>query len=74
MKNIKKLVKDQKEYFLSGETKGIKFRIAQLKKLRKAILANKETIIKALWEDFHKSEYAAQVTADFFRLILVDLR
>jgi len=55
---IHALVEKQREFFLSGKTLGVKWRKAQLRKLKEAILANKAKIIDALAVDLgrHPSE------------------
>lgn len=50
------ILQSQREYFLTGETKNIKFRIRQLKNLRKAILDNEQNIYNALKTDLGKTE------------------
>ena len=56
-KGIEDLVKLQKEYFHSGETLNIKFRINQLKLLHKIIKKYEKEISNALLLDLGKSEY-----------------
>lgn len=51
-----------REYFKTGETKSIKFRIKQLKALKKALLENDEKIIQALYDDLNKSSFEAVIT------------
>ena len=46
----------QREYFLTGETKCVKFRKKQLELLKQTILANEKKIYEALKEDLGKSE------------------
>ena len=46
----------QREYFLTGETKSVKFRKKQLELLKQTILANEKKIYEALKEDLGKSE------------------
>lgn len=46
----------QREYFLTGETKSVKFRKKQLEFLKQTILANEKKIYEALKEDLGKSE------------------
>ena len=55
---IHALVENQREFFLSGKTLDVKWRKAQLRKLKEAILANKQKIIDALAVDLgrHPSE------------------
>ena len=55
---IHALVENQREFFLSGKTLDVKWRKAQLRKLKEAILTNKQKIIDALAVDLgrHPSE------------------
>ena len=46
----------QRKYFLSNETKSLKFRKRQLKLLKQTILNNENKILEALKEDLGKSE------------------
>lgn len=52
----------QREYFNTGATKSVDFRIQQLKKLRQLIVDNEQAIIKALYDDLRKSELEAYAT------------
>lgn len=61
---ISSIVRQQRIFFNSGKTKDIAFRIAQLQKLKEAILENKAAIIHALKADLSKPEfeiYAAEL-------------
>ena len=49
--DIHQIVLKQREFFLSNVTLDVKFRIEQLKKLKKALLANQEKLEKALFDD-----------------------
>ncbi|WP_128894109.1 aldehyde dehydrogenase [Longirhabdus pacifica] len=51
---IENIVKKQKEYFKTGETKSIAFRIQQLNKLKDAIKQNEQEILDALQKDLGK--------------------
>ncbi len=53
------LVKRQREYFNTGATLDIKFRINALKKLKESLIKNEEKIAKALRCDLGKCEYEA---------------
>ena len=57
--DIHQIVLKQKEYFLTGETLPVKFRIEQLKKLKKAILDNQDKLINALHEDLGRCDAEA---------------
>ena len=59
---IAQLISRQREYFGSGKTKEIDFRIAQLKKLKRAIAENFETITQALKADLNKPRFEAYLT------------
>ena len=56
------LVTKQKEFFKSGVTKPVKWRIKQLNKLLSAIKAHEADIIQALQTDLGKSEFEAYST------------
>ena len=51
------LLEKQREYYRSGATVNVKFRIEQLKKLYTAVKKYKNEIGAALYEDLGKSEY-----------------
>ncbi len=59
---IDQYLKSQRQYFSSQATKGVNFRIAQLKKLKAAILKYQSKIEEALWQDLHKSPEEAYLT------------
>lgn len=60
--NIDTLLKEQKDFFNSGATKSLDFRIKNLKKLKKAISEHEKEISLALKEDLSKSEFEGYVT------------
>ena len=62
MNNIKDIILKQKNYYLSGETKDINFRIDNLKKLKRLIKENEEIILDALKKDLGKSNFEGYVT------------
>ncbi len=55
--NIDEILKQQKEYFESGATLPVKFRIEMLKRLYRAVNANEADICKALTADLGKSDF-----------------
>ena len=59
---IKTLFSDQKDFFRTGKSQGIDFRISQLKLLKKAVLTHQSSIEEALWSDLHKSPEEAYLT------------
>jgi len=54
---IQDIVKNQREYYLSGETLNIDFRLAQLKKLRLSLLQNQQDVYDAFMADYNKCEF-----------------
>lgn len=62
MGNLKKVFLDQKEFFKTGKTKNIDFRIDALKKLKKAIKENEEDFLIALNKDLGKSKFEGYAT------------
>jgi len=56
---IQEIIKNQRSYFRTGETLSVDFRIEQLGKLKKAVLANKEMLQDALYQDLAKSPIEA---------------
>lgn len=59
---IKEVVASQREYFGSGATLSIEFRLSALKKLKEALLKWEKPLAEALWKDLHKSYEEAYLT------------
>ena len=57
--SIHQIVEKQREFFKTGKTLDLSWRLAQLKKLKKAILDNEEVFEKALYEDLGRSKLEA---------------
>lgn len=57
MLSIQKILQKQRQYFESGATKDISFRLEKLKILKKAVLENKQDILSALYKDLKKPEF-----------------
>jgi aldehyde dehydrogenase (NAD+) len=55
-------VESQQRFFSTHKTKDVDFRLEQLKKLKRAILAYEDRISEALWQDLHKSKFEAYAT------------
>jgi acyl-CoA reductase-like NAD-dependent aldehyde dehydrogenase len=53
------LIEKQKEFFASGKTFPLEFRISQLKRLKDSIERNEKIILEALYKDLRKSEIEA---------------
>ena len=56
-KAIDQLLESQRQYFLSGETLPVEFRIAMLQRLRESVRRREPDISKALTADLGKSGY-----------------
>ncbi len=65
------LLADQKEFFLSGQTKPLKFRLKQLKKLKTALTENEKYFYEAIYKDFGKSKFETYATE--FSIIYAEL-
>jgi aldehyde dehydrogenase (NAD+) len=59
---VLEILKEHKQYFHSGTTKDINFRIRMLRKLKEAIKKYEKDILAALHEDLRKSEFEAYST------------
>ena len=59
---ISDIICQQREFFNTGKTKDISFRITQLKNLQKAVIDHEAAIIAALKTDLHKSEFETYTT------------
>ena len=57
VKLMKSIVKTQRDFFNSNATKEIKFRKAQLLKLKKLLKENEDALNKAIYDDFGKSYF-----------------
>jgi len=55
--HMEAIVKEQREFFNSNQTKTIDFRILQLKKLRKLLTDNESLLNQAIYADFKKSAF-----------------
>ena len=54
MKEIDEILIKQKEFYNSGKTKNVKYRIEALKKLKSEIIKQEENIKEALKKDLNK--------------------
>jgi aldehyde dehydrogenase (NAD+) len=59
MENYRPMVNKQKEFFLTGQTKKIDYRLNALNRLREGIRANERKFLEALKADLNKSEFEA---------------
>lgn len=56
---VEEAVRQQRQFFATGKTKDVAFRIAQLDRLKRTIKENEAAIFKALQADLHKPEVEA---------------
>lgn len=59
---IESLIGKQRDFFASGKTREISFRLEMLKKLKAAIIQYEKKITAAFWTDLHKSYEEAYLT------------
>ena len=59
---IADVIEAQRQFFATGKTKDIDFRIEQLERLKQAVIDSKELVIDALNKDLKKSEVEAYLT------------
>ena len=62
MSDVKSVFNRQKEFFNSGKTNDINFRIDALKKLKQVIKENEDKILDALKKDLGKSNFESYAT------------
>lgn len=63
---ISLILKRQREFFATGKTFNVNFRIEVLKKLRSLIIEHEPRIVDALCKDFHKPEFEVIATESRF--------
>ncbi|MBN4002578.1 MULTISPECIES: aldehyde dehydrogenase [unclassified Nostoc] len=62
LSNIGNIIQTQREFFQTGKTKDVTFRIEQLKNLKQAIIEHEQSIVEALQADLHKPEVETYLT------------
>lgn len=65
---IRQIIAKQRQFFFTGQTKDIAFRIAKLQLLKKIVIENQEEILVALKKDLNKPEFESY-TAEYASLI-----
>ena len=63
---IRLIIEAQRNFFATGQTSDLKYRIEILKKLRSLIIFHEKEIVDALWKDFHKPEFEVIATESRF--------
>ena len=56
LSNVGHIIQSQRDFFQTGKTKDVTFRIEQLKNLKQAIIEHEQSIVEALQADLHKPE------------------
>ncbi|MDR2776378.1 MAG: aldehyde dehydrogenase [Tannerella sp.] len=62
MSDYQQLIRRQREFFATGKTRNIEFRIEQLKKLRQVVIERHPDIEASLYHDLRKCEFEAFAT------------
>ncbi|MEH2176280.1 aldehyde dehydrogenase [Nostoc sp.] len=62
LSNISNIIQTQRDFFQTGKTKDVNFRIEQLKNLKQAIIEHEQSIVEALKADLHKPEVETYLT------------
>ncbi|MFN6484362.1 MULTISPECIES: aldehyde dehydrogenase [unclassified Nostoc] len=62
LSNVDDIIQNQREFFQTGKTKDVTFRIEQLKNLKQAIIEYERSIVEALQADLHKPELEIYIT------------
>ncbi|MBN3888269.1 MAG: aldehyde dehydrogenase [Nostoc sp. JL31] len=62
LSNIGNIIQTQRDFFQTGKTKDVNFRIEQLKNLKQAIIEHEKSIVEALQADLHKPEVETYLT------------
>lgn len=56
---VKDIIRKQREFFATGTTKDVDWRIAQLKKLKQAVVSHQEAIVNAVKADLGRPDFEA---------------
>lgn len=70
--SIQQLLQSQRDFFATGKTLSVEFRIEQLKKLRTIIAANEAAILQALKQDLNRSDTESLVAEIYLILKEID--
>ncbi|MEH1928640.1 aldehyde dehydrogenase [Nostoc sp.] len=62
LSKIGDIIQNQREFFRTGKTKDVTFRIEQLKNLKQAIIEHEQSIVEALQADLYKPELETYIT------------
>jgi aldehyde dehydrogenase (NAD+) len=70
--DISAIIRQQKDFFKSQQTKELDYRKASLKRLREEIAKREKEITNALYEDFRKSEFESVISETAIVLLELD--
>ncbi len=62
LSNVAAIISKQREFFQTGQTQNVDFRLAQLKILKQAIVEQEQAIFQALEADLHKPEFETYIS------------
>ena len=62
LSNVGDIIQTQREFFKTGKTKDVNFRLEQLKNLKQVIIEHEQSIVEALRGDLHKPELETYLT------------
>lgn len=62
VQDVDHMIQSQHDFYYTGATKSAAFRKQQLTKLKQAIQLHEQEIVRALYDDLHKSEFEAYAT------------
>ncbi|MBG1242381.1 aldehyde dehydrogenase [Nostoc sp. NZL] len=62
LSNVDDIIQNQREFFQTGKTKDVTFRIEQLRNIKQAIIEHEQSIVEALQADLHKPEVETYLT------------
>lgn len=68
---MESVIQKQREYFYSGKTLDIQFRLKQLKLLKESMASHKEALYKAFKQDYNKCEF--DVVATEYSMVVSEL-
>jgi aldehyde dehydrogenase (NAD+) len=57
--NTSKLLQQQRDFFATGQSRSIEFRLTQLRKLQAAVIAHQDQIVAAVQKDLSRAPYEA---------------
>ncbi len=73
-KTISQLLQRQRDFFATGQTKSIEFRLTQLRKLQAAAIAQQDQIIAAVHQDLGRAPYEAYFELNMLKEIKTALK